>query len=210
MLADDNAVIGGSPEEPVPDFSKLPPVIETGLSDLCKAVQGADVCAPLPPKRKPLRGGVNSASEALELLNSHYLIGKSEQEVATFRIRNDGLLAHTPPEQFKLDVANIFVRTSGGSTKPAEKFWKENPNRNEKVIVFKPGGRTEPYEYNLWHDFAVEPSKGMAEAAAAPAAHLEYHLPRQKGQVQVSYFLARLGCAKSRQAGWHGDRTQEP
>lgn len=160
MLADDNAVIGGSPEEPVPDFSKLPPVIETGLSDLCKAVQGADVCAPLPPKRKPLRGGVYSASEALELLNSHYLIGKSEQEVATFRIRNDGLLAHTPPEQFKLDVANIFVRTSGGSTKPAEKFWKENPNRNEKVIVFKPGGRTEPYEYNLWHDFAVEPSKG--------------------------------------------------
>ena len=42
------------------------------------------------PKRKPLRGGVYSASEALELLNSHYLIGKSEQEVATFRIRNDG------------------------------------------------------------------------------------------------------------------------
>jgi hypothetical protein len=85
--------------------------------------------SPLPPEsRKPLKGGTYNPTEVLELLNSHYLIGKSDQEVAIFRIKDDGLLAFTPSDQFKLDVANIFVRT-GGSTKPitVEKFWKESP-----------------------------------------------------------------------------------
>ena len=37
-----------------------------------------------------------------------------------------------PPEQFKLDVANIFVQRPGGSAKPipVEKFWKESPQRH--------------------------------------------------------------------------------
>jgi hypothetical protein len=74
---------------------------------------------PLPPeKRKSLKGGVYSPDEALELLNSHYLIGKSDQEVGIFRIKDDGSLAFTAPDQFKLAVANIFVRTSAQSTKP--------------------------------------------------------------------------------------------
>jgi hypothetical protein len=73
----------------------------------------------LPPeKRKPLQGGVYSPVEALALLNSHYLIGKSDQEVGIFRIKDDGSLAFTAPDQFKLAVANIFVRTSAQSTKP--------------------------------------------------------------------------------------------
>jgi len=55
------------------------------------------------------------------------LIGKSEQEVAIFRIKDDGSLAFAQQEQFKLDVANIFVQPSGGSAKPipVEKFWRE-------------------------------------------------------------------------------------
>lgn len=117
----------------------------------------------LPPnKRKPLRGGRYSRDEALELVNSHYLIGKSDQEVGIFRIKDGGLLAFTPSDHFKLDVANIFVRSSGGSGKPisVEKFWKENPRRHQRKIVFKPGGTTEPDELNIWHGFAVEPREG--------------------------------------------------
>jgi hypothetical protein len=118
--------------------------------------------APLPPeKRKPLKGGTYNPTEVLELLNSHYLIGKSDQEIAIFRIKDDGLLAFTPTDQFKLDVANIFVRT-GGSTKPVtvEKFWKESPQRHQRKIVFKPGGTTGLDEFNLWRGFGVEPREG--------------------------------------------------
>jgi uncharacterized protein DUF5906 len=117
----------------------------------------------LPPQhRHPLKGGVYSPDEALELLNSHYLVGKTEQEVGIFRIKEDGSLAFTPPEQFKLDLSNIFVRSSGGTDKPksAEKFWKESPQRHERTIVFKPAGTTEPHEFNLWCGFGVVPRKG--------------------------------------------------
>jgi hypothetical protein len=117
----------------------------------------------LPPgQRKTLRGGTYSPDEALGLLNSHYLIGKSDQEVGIFRIKDDGSLAFIPPEQFKLDVANIFVRQSRGASKPipVEKFWKESPQRHQRRIVFKPGGTTEPDEFNLWRGFAIEPRKG--------------------------------------------------
>ena len=114
-----------------------------------------------PSERKPLRGGTYSRHEALELINSHYLIGKSDQEVCIFRIRDDGLLAFTPLEQFRLDVANIFVRPSRGSAKPKPvEIWKENPRRHELKIVFKPGGATEPNEFNLWRGFGVEARKG--------------------------------------------------
>jgi hypothetical protein len=113
-------------------------------------------------QRDRLRGGVYGPNEALKLLNSHYLIGKSDQESGIFRIKDDGSLAFTAPEQFKLEVANIFVQPSDGSNKPirAEKFWKEHQSRNEKIIVFKPGGTTEPNEFNLWRGFGVEPCKG--------------------------------------------------
>ena len=73
---------------------------------------------PLPPeKRKPLKGGTYSRDEALELINSHYLIGKSDQEISILRIKDDGTLKFTPAEQFKLDVANIFIQQT--EQKPA-------------------------------------------------------------------------------------------
>jgi len=61
-----------------------------------------------------------------------------------------------------LDVADVEGPSGGGSAKPipAEKFWRESPQRHERVIVFKPGGTTEPREFNLWRGFGVEARKG--------------------------------------------------
>ena len=128
-----------APKEPPFGISQPSAGIETGL---CAAAKKAAGLTALPPQqRKPLQGGVYSPDKVLELLNSHYLIGKSEQEVAIFRIKDDGSLAFMPPEQFKLDVANIFVQRPGRSSPiPAEKFWKESPQRHQRKIVFKPGG----------------------------------------------------------------------
>jgi Family of unknown function (DUF5906) len=118
---------------------------------------------PLPSgERDRLRGGIFSPNAALRLLNSHYLIGKSEQESGIFRIRDDGSLAFTTAEQFRLEVGHIFVQPSDGSNHPtkAEKFWKEHRWRHERAIVFKPRGTTDPSELNLWRGFGVEPHKG--------------------------------------------------
>jgi len=69
-------------------------------------------------------------------------------------------LAFIPPEQFRLEVNNIFVQISA-SGKPisAEKFWKEHPHRHQRTIVFKPGGTTEPGELNRWRGYGVVPRK---------------------------------------------------
>jgi len=86
--------------------------IETGI---CAAAKNAAGLTPLlPQQRKPLRGGVYTPADALELLNSHFFIGKNDQETGIFRINDDGSTTFVPPDQFKLDVANIFVRPSGG------------------------------------------------------------------------------------------------
>jgi Family of unknown function (DUF5906) len=115
----------------------------------------------LPPEeRKPLRGGSYSAEEALELSNSHFLVGRTDKYVSIFRIEQDGQLVFAPNEQFKLDVANVFVRREEGSPKAAEKFWKEHSRRHERKIVFKPRGTIEPSEFNLWRGFDVDPRKG--------------------------------------------------
>ena len=152
------AAISIAPKELPFGLSELSAGIETGI---CAAPEKVASSTVLPQQqRKPLRGGGYSEDEVLELLNSHYMIGKSEQEIAIFRIKDDGSLAFTPPEQFKLDVANIFVKSPGQSKKSAEKFWKESPQRHQRKIVFKPGGTTQPDEFNLWRGFAVVPSKG--------------------------------------------------
>jgi hypothetical protein len=94
-------------------------------------------------------------------MNSNYFIGKSKEETAIFRINSDGSATVVPNEEFKLEVQNIFVQGPGNAKPvPIEKFWKESPFRNERTLVFKPGGTTEPHEYNLWRGFAIEPRKG--------------------------------------------------
>jgi hypothetical protein len=154
------AIAASIKEEPF-GFSGVSAPIETGLCAAHAAKKVANVRALPPQQRKPLRGGVYTPDEVLELLNSHYMIGKSEQEVAVFRIKDDGSLAFTPPEQFKLDLANVFVQPSGRANPiPAEKFWKESPQRHQRKIVFKPGGTARHDEFNLWRGFGVEPRKG--------------------------------------------------
>jgi len=109
-------------------------------------------------QRPPLQGGEYSGAAALDLLNSHFMVGKSKQETAIFRINDDGTISFVPTEEFKLAVQNIFVKDS--SKKPVEKYWRESKDRNERLLVFKPGGSAQPHEYNLWRGFGVEPRKG--------------------------------------------------
>jgi hypothetical protein len=116
-----------------------------------------------------LSGGKYSATDALAVLNSYYLIGKSDQNTGIFRINDDGTLTFLPPEQFKLEVQNIFVGIKAGETikwVAADKFWKESPSRHQRRLVFKPGGTTDPSEYNLWRGFGVEARKGWQKQRA--------------------------------------------
>jgi Family of unknown function (DUF5906) len=145
--------------------------------------------------RERLHGGIFSCTAALKLLNSHYLVGKSDQESGIFRIRDDGSLAFTAPEQFRLEVANIFVQPSDGSNKPirAEKFWKEHQWRNEQIIVFRPGGTTQPNEFNLWRGFGVEPRKGWQKQRRL-LRHIRKVICR-RDKAKFRYFIRWLAWA---------------
>lgn len=135
--------------------------IETGLIEAQETIDRARVVG-LPAKhRKPLVGGKYFPEEAIEALNSHFLVGKNNQETAIFRINLDGTLTFMPSDQFKLEVQNIVVRLPGSNKcVPAEKFWRENPKRLQRTLVFKPGGRVASHEFNLWHGFAIKPRHG--------------------------------------------------
>ena len=142
----------GAPRFDGEDQSLVTDCIITGLS-------------PQPPlRRSPLVGGYYTPEDALTVLNSHFFIGKNHQETAIFRINEDGPATFLPPDQFKLEIQNIFagVRSRDGAVKrvPADKFWKEHPKRNQKKLVFKPGGTADVSEYNLWRGFGVQPRTG--------------------------------------------------
>src|SRR5581483_1166892 len=117
------------------------------------------------PARPLLQGGVYSEADALNLLNAHFLVGKSKQETAIFRINDDETISFIPMDEFRRAVQNIFVWSKGKQV-PAERFWKESPNRHEKELVFRPGGTTQPGEYNLWRGFGVELRKGWQKQRA--------------------------------------------
>lgn len=114
-------------------------------------------------RRSPLCGGKYTEDDALAVLNSHYFIGKNNQETAIFRINDDGTIAFLPPEQFKLEIQNILVDV-GTPKAPkliaGDTFWKQSAKRHQKKLVFKPGGTTDPTEYNIWRGYGVEPIKG--------------------------------------------------
>jgi hypothetical protein len=54
---------------------------------------------------------------------------------------------------------------------PADKFWKENPNRHQRKLVFKPGGTADPCEYNLWRGFGVQPRRGWQKQRRLSATY---------------------------------------
>jgi hypothetical protein len=110
-----------------------------------------------PEQRKPLLGGTYDAATALELLNSHYMIGRSlaENETLIYRITDKNRLLPIPREQFILEVENISIQPATGEPIPGHKFWRSHPKRHQRNIVFKPHGTDDPKEYNLWQGFGV-------------------------------------------------------
>ena len=117
------------------------------------------------PKPRPLlKGGYYSRDKALELLNSHFFIGRREQEpVEIYRINDDGSLTLYPQKAFHLEVGNIFVP---GQEKPiqANTWWPKHRQRHQRRIVFKPHGTNDPNEYNIWRGFGVEPREGKEKS----------------------------------------------
>ena len=112
--------------------------------------------AALPPsQRKPLKGGRYRPAEALQLMNSHYFVGTTDRETGIFRIKDNGSPVFVPPEQFKLEVANIIVDFANPVA--GEKYWKEHPHRHQRELVFKPSATTEAGEHNLWQGYGVAP-----------------------------------------------------
>jgi hypothetical protein len=151
VKADELPSLNSRPDE-IPSGMRIAPA----LFDRLFSIDEVD-----PAKRKPLRGDTYPKEEALALLNSHFFIGRNNQETAIFRINDDESATFIPPEQFKLEVQNIFVKSSGSAKPvPAEKFWRESAQRHERKIVFKPGGTTTPDEFNQWAGFGVKPRKG--------------------------------------------------
>jgi hypothetical protein len=146
-------------------FGRRPASSSNSSADLDASFPGSEDCSPHgqttgpSSQRPPLRGGEYSEADALALLNSHFMVGKSKHETAIFRINDDGTISFVPTEEFKLAVQNIFVKV-GSKLVPAEKYWRESPDRHERVLVFKPGGTAQRHEYNLWRGFGVEPRKG--------------------------------------------------
>jgi len=117
----------------------------------------------LPPHLRPsLKGGIYNQNEVLELLNSHFIIGRRGQEAAgVHRINDDGSLTYLKAEHFKLEIENIFVAGSLGGVSSAYTFWKTHRQRHQRTIVFKPGGKERPNEYNLWREWGVEAREGL-------------------------------------------------
>jgi hypothetical protein len=128
---------------------------QSTASGASRPSQGIPVAAPRPP----LRGGTYTKHDAILLMNQHYCIGWNDNETAVFRKNDDGTLSFVADKQFKLEVQNISVQVDGRRV-PVETYWKGSPYRDEKTLVFKPGGTAQPHEYNLWRGFAVEASKG--------------------------------------------------
>jgi Family of unknown function (DUF5906) len=182
----DRNPIGGNQQEAVGhDFD---------LHGLFK-VDPPDNSRPLAGPRPPLSGSIYTPEEALTLLNSHFFIGKSSQETAIFRINDDGSAAFLPNEQFKLEIQNIFVELPGKPAKivPAEKYWKESPDRHEKTIVFEPKGTNNPRVFNLWRGYGVEPQKTRQQLS--PLLRHIWEVICRKDREKLRYLIRWLAWA---------------
>jgi hypothetical protein len=116
----------------------------------------------LPRSRMPLKGRTYDPITALTLFNSHFFIAMVEGAAPIAQIQDDGTIRYLAPKDFSLLVRNITVP---GILKPSrgETFWLGHPKRHQRRIVFRPGGRVGPDEYNLWQGFGVTPIKGFSK-----------------------------------------------
>jgi hypothetical protein len=111
-----------------------------------------------------LGGGIYPPQTAIALINEHYCIGTTENDVAIYRIADDGTLSFVKTDEFKLHVANMQVEVWLDNRRKifaASKHWMESKLRNQKAIVFKPGGTNKPNEYNQWRGFGIVARKGF-------------------------------------------------
>jgi hypothetical protein len=138
--------------------SPLASEAKTGQSTASGARQPS-MGIPAAVPRSPLKGGAYTKQDAMLLMNQHYCVGWNDNETAVFRKNDDGTLSFVADKQFKLEVQNISVKVDGKDV-PVETYWKKSPDRDEKTLVFKPGGTAEPHEYNLWRGFGIEARKG--------------------------------------------------
>ena len=67
---------------------------------------------------------------------------------------------------------------------PGDKFWKENPKRHQRKLVFKPGGATDLTEYNIWRGFGLSLSKDGKTATTSPT-YPGSDLPARQEEVQI-------------------------
>lgn len=175
---------------------------------VAKKVAGLTV---LPPQqRSPLRGGVYTAADALKLINSHYFIGKNNQETAIFRVNDDGSAVFVPPEQFKLEVQNIFVKPSSGSAKPVS---AESFGRNIHFGISVKWSSSQRAQLNrtslICGAGLVLCHVGAEEAASTYTTHPRSHLPTRPEKIQISDAFARLDGAKPGQSRLRCSDAQE-
>ena len=152
----------------------------------------------------------HSDGYALALLNSHFFVGKNNQETGIFRINGDGSVTFVPPEQFKLKS-----RTSSSSllvvhpNRSLPKNFGESSHRHERILVFKPAGTVERHEFNLWRGFGVEARTGWQKQRAYFGISARSSAGAT-GQVQVPHSLPCLGRPTSRQAPRRCRRAEKP
>jgi hypothetical protein len=120
-------------------------------------------------QRQPLQGGEFSDTVALDLLNSHFMVGKSKNETAIFQINDDGTISFVPTEEFKLAVQNIFVKKNqwqaGASREILER--KLRPARASTGVQAGRHGATSRIQFVA--RLRRRTAQGMAETTSVPA-----------------------------------------
>jgi hypothetical protein len=102
------------------------------------------------------------------LMNSHFFVGDRDGEIGIYRIENDASITFLQNDQFALLLANILVELNGtapgspGKLVPVAKFWLSHSHRRTcRRIVFEPNSHVDPFDYNLYRGYAVEPKSGF-------------------------------------------------
>ena len=160
-------------------ISRTPKITSTGNLSNCVLAN---------PPREPITGGTYTSAAALKILDPHYCIGVTDQDVAIYRIGADQSLSFVKREDFELHIANMRVSIDGtGKSIPAAKFRRES-----KHIGIKNGSYSSPEA----HQIRANTISGVAlplirvrdgRTTAPPEAYLGGHLPARQSQVQISY-----------------------
>ena len=118
-----------------------------------------------------------------------------------------------PPEQFKLDVANIFVQRPGriSQADPGRKVLEGKPAPSSAQDCLQArAAPLEPDEFNLWRGFGVEPRKGWQKQRRLLRHIREVICRRDKAKFKYLIRLLAWMVQNPGQAFWRYSCTQEP